>query len=310
MVLLSGEPGIGKSRLTVALQEHLKGEPHTRMRYFCSPQHTDSAFYPVIAQLERAAAFERHDLPESKLEKIVWLLGSSAEQRTDVQLLAELLSIPIGNRYPGLDWSPQRKKEKTFEALLRQLDIRSRQQPVLLVYEDVHWIDPSSRELLDMTVDRVARLPVLLLITFRPEFVPPWTGQAHLTTLTLSRLGRREGALLVERLAAPACQRIRTGERRTRYTSDPGLAWASLDPAYRALYRAVADKVQGLLALIEVLILYALVIIAVSTYGTVITQRLAMFDDLQSCQAAAQAQVATQQVLHTADVHWRCEPAW
>ena len=201
VVLLSGEPGIGKSRLTVALQEHLKGEPHTRMRYFCSPQHTDSAFYPVIAQLERAAAFERHDLPESKLEKIVSLLGSSAEQRTDVQLLAELLSIPIGNRYSGLDWSPQRKKEKTFEALLRQLDFRSRQQPVLLVYEDVHWIDPSSRELLDMTVDRVARLPVLLLITFRPEFVPPWTGQAHLTTLTLNRLGRREGAMLVERLA-------------------------------------------------------------------------------------------------------------
>jgi class 3 adenylate cyclase/predicted ATPase/DNA polymerase III delta prime subunit len=201
VVLLSGEPGIGKSRLTVALQEHLKGEPHARVRYFCSPQHTDSAFYPIIAQLERAAAFERHDLPESKLEKIVFLLGSLAEQRTDVQLLAELLSISIGNRYSGLDWSPQRKKEKTFEALLRQLDLRSRKQPVLSMYEDVHWIDPSSRELLDMTVDRVARLPVLLLITFRPEFVPPWTGQAHLTTLTLNRLARREGAMLVERLA-------------------------------------------------------------------------------------------------------------
>jgi class 3 adenylate cyclase len=103
VVLLSGEPGIGKSRLTVALQEHLKGEPHTRMQYFCSPQHTDSAFYPVIAQLERAAAFERHDLPESKLEKIVWLLGSSAEQRTDVQLLAELLSIPLVISTP--DWT-------------------------------------------------------------------------------------------------------------------------------------------------------------------------------------------------------------
>ena len=202
VVLLSGEPGIGKSRLTAALQEHLKGEPHTKMRYFCSPPHTDSTFYPVIAQLERAAAFERRDPPESKLEKIVSLLGSSAEQHTDVQLLAELLSIPIGNHYSALNWSPQRKKEKTFEALLRQLDIRSRQQPVLLVYEDVHWMDPSSRELLDMTVDRVARLPVLLLVTFRPEFVPPWTGQAHLTTLTLNRLGRREGAMLVERLAA------------------------------------------------------------------------------------------------------------
>ena len=195
VVLLSGEPGIGKSRLTVALQESLKGEPHTRVRYFCSPQHTDSAFYPVIAQLERAAAFERHDIPESKLEKVVSLLGLSAAQNTDVQLLAELLSIPTGIN-TALDWSPQRKKEKTFEALLRQLDIAARQQPVLLIYEDVHWIDPSSRELLDITVDRVARLPVLLLITFRPEFVPPWTGQAHLTTLTLSRLGRRDGAVV------------------------------------------------------------------------------------------------------------------
>ena len=192
VVLLSGEPGIGKSRLTVALTERLKGEPLTAVRYFCSPQHTGSAFYPIISQLERAAAFERHDLPETKLEKIVSLLGSAAEQHTDVQLLAELLSIPIGNRSSTVNWSPQRKKEKTFEALLRQLDIRSRQQPVLLLYEDVHWIDPSSRELLDMTVDRVARLPVLLLITFRPEFVPPWTGQAHLTTLTLNRLGQRE----------------------------------------------------------------------------------------------------------------------
>jgi class 3 adenylate cyclase/predicted ATPase/DNA polymerase III delta prime subunit len=201
VVLVSGEPGIGKSRLTVALQEHLQGEPHTRVRYFCSPQHTDSAFYPIISQFERAAAFERHDLPESKLEKIVSLLGSAAEQHTDAQLLAELLSIPIGNRFSALNWSPQRKKEKTFEALLRQLDLRSREQPVLLVYEDVHWIDPSSRELLDMTVDRVARLPALLLVTFRPEFVAPWTGQAHLTMLTLNRLGRREGAMMVERLA-------------------------------------------------------------------------------------------------------------
>jgi class 3 adenylate cyclase/predicted ATPase len=201
VVLLSGEPGIGKSRLTVALTERLKSEPFTAMRYFCSPQHTDSAFYPIISQLERAAALERHDLPQSKLEKIVSLLGSAAERRTDAQLLAELLSIPIGNRYPALNWSPQRKKEKTFEALLRQLETRAHQQPVLLVYEDVHWIDPSSRELLDMTVDRLARLPALLLITFRPEFVPPWTGQAHLTTLTLNRLGRREGAMLVERLA-------------------------------------------------------------------------------------------------------------
>src|SRR4029077_8754231 len=105
-----------------------------------------------------------------------------------------------GDRYVALNWSPQRKKEKTFEALIRQLDMISRRRPVLMVYEDVHWIAPSSRELLDLAVERVARLPVLLLITFRPEFAPPWTGQARVTTLTLNRLARRAGAAMVERL--------------------------------------------------------------------------------------------------------------
>jgi predicted ATPase/class 3 adenylate cyclase len=200
VVLLSGEPGIGKSRLTVELQERLQDEPHTRLRYFCSPHHTGSAFYPTIAQLERAAKFERQDAPEAKLDKLVSLLGSSADRASDVQLLAELLSIPTCDRYAALSWSPQQKKEKTFEALIQQLDMLSRRRPVLMVYEDVHWIDPSSRELLDMEVERAARLPVLLLITFRPEFAPPWTGQAHVTTLTLTRLDRREGAALVERL--------------------------------------------------------------------------------------------------------------
>jgi class 3 adenylate cyclase len=200
VVLLSGEPGIGKSRLTVALEEQLQGEPRTRLRYFCSPHHTDSAFYPVIAQVERAAAFERQDAPETKLDKLVSLFAPSS-QDSDIQLVAQLLSIPTGDRYAPLNVSPQRKKEKTFEALLRQLEMLSRQRPVLLLYEDVHWIDPSSRELLDMTVERVASLPVLLIITFRPEFQPSWTGQAHVSTLNLSRLGRREGTALVQRVA-------------------------------------------------------------------------------------------------------------
>ena len=201
VVLLSGEPGIGKSRLTVALQERLQGEPHTRLQYFFSPHHTGSAFYPVIAQLERAAEFERHDTWEIKLHKLASLLASPQGQENDIQLLAELLSIPTGDRYVSLNWTPQRKKAMTFEVLLRQLEILASQKPVLMVFEDVHWIDPSSRELLDMAVERAARIPLLLLITFRPEFAPPWTGQAHVTTLTLSRLGRREGAVLVEGLA-------------------------------------------------------------------------------------------------------------
>jgi class 3 adenylate cyclase/tetratricopeptide (TPR) repeat protein len=201
VVLLSGEPGIGKSRLTVALQERLQVEPHTRLRFFCSPHHQDSAFYPAIAQLERAAGFERHDTPEAKLDKMTSLLGASSGHENSVQLLADLLSIPTDGRYAPVNWSPQRKKEKTFEALLHQLETLSRERPVLAVYEDVHWIDPSSRELLDMTVECVASFPVLLLITFRSELLPPWVGQAHVTMLSLSRLGRREGAALVERVA-------------------------------------------------------------------------------------------------------------
>jgi predicted ATPase len=188
--------------LTVALAERLRHEPHTRLRYFCSPQHGDSALYPIVMQLERAAGFARHDMPQARIDKLEALLGVELGHETDLQLFAELLSIPTGDRWPPLDWSPQRKKEKTFEALLRQLEMLSRRQPVLAVYEDVHWIDPSSRELLDMTVERVAQLPVLLVITFRPEFQPPWTGLAHVSALSLSRLGRRQGAALAALVAS------------------------------------------------------------------------------------------------------------
>ena len=201
VVLLAGEPGIGKSRLTVALGEQLQGEPHTRLRYFCSPQHANSAFHPVIAQLERAARFERDDTTDMKLNKLSLLVGVQSADDNDLRSLAELLSIPGGASYAPLDLSPGRKKEKTFEALMSQLETLSRPRPVLMVYEDVHWIDPSSRELLDTTIDRIVRLPVLLVITFRPEFHPPWAGQAHVTTLMLSRLGRREGTALAGSVA-------------------------------------------------------------------------------------------------------------
>ncbi len=201
VVLISGEPGIGKSRLTVALQEQLQQEPHTRMRYFCSPHHQDSALYPTISQLERAAGFERSDAPDAKLEKLTSLLDASSGRESETQIIAELLSIPTGDHYAPLNLSPQRKKEKTFEALLAQLELLARQRPVLMVYEDVHWIDPSSRELLDMTVERVARLPVLLVMTFRPEFQAPWIGQAHATNVSLNRLSRRDGAALVGSVA-------------------------------------------------------------------------------------------------------------
>jgi predicted ATPase len=197
VVLLSGEPGIGKSRLSAALRERIENEPHSHLRYFCSPHHQDSALHPIVAQLERAAGFAREDTPEVKLDKLTALGPTSLEDRA---LLSELLSLPTEGRFPPLQLTPQRKKEKTFEALLRQLETLGRQRPVLMLFEDVHWIDPSSRELLDLVIERVSRLPVLLVVTFRPEFQPPWNGQPHVTVLVLNRLGRREGATLVQRV--------------------------------------------------------------------------------------------------------------
>ena len=177
-MLVFGEPGIGKSRLIAALQEWIAGQPHTRLRYFCSPYHQDSALHPVIAQLQRAAGFTRDDAPGTRLDKLAALLAASSPPSEDVALLAELLSIPsAADRFPPPKIAPQRKKERTFEALLRQLQGLVRQQPVLMIFEDVHWIDPTSRELLDLAVERIKHLAVLLLITFRPEFQAAWGGR-------------------------------------------------------------------------------------------------------------------------------------
>ena len=197
MVFLSGEAGIGKSRLTAALLENLAGERQTRLRYFCSPRHTDSALYPIMLQLERAAGFARGDTTDEKLAKLREPTAPSGAN--DFDLLAELLSLP--NSAADLRLSPQRKREALFEVLLRQLEGLARRGPVLAVFEDVHWIDPTSRELLDLMIDRIRRMPVLLLITSRPEFQAPWVGQPHVTTLALNRLNARDGATLVQQLA-------------------------------------------------------------------------------------------------------------
>ncbi len=203
VLLISGEPGIGKSRLTAALSEHIGTEPHTRLRYFCSPYYQDSALYPFIAQLERAAGFARDDGPEAKLDKLETLLGPGAGIG-DVSLLVELLSLPGGERFPPLDLIPPRRKERTLAALLRQLERLARQQPVLMIFEDLHWTDPTSREFLDLVLERVDHLPVLLVATFRPEFQPPWAGLAHVTMILLNRLGRSDGAAMIQRLAGNA----------------------------------------------------------------------------------------------------------
>ena len=202
VVLLSGEPGIGKSRLAAALSQLIEREPHTRLRYFCSPHHQDSALYPFIIQLERAAGFARDDGVEQKLGKLRELLAPAARGDDEIELVAELLSLP--SVAAELNLSPQRKREKLLEALLHQLEALARSRPVLLVFEDAHWVDPTSRELLDLTIVRVERLPVLLMATFRPEFQHGWGGEPHVTPLNLNRLGGRDGTALVERLAGNA----------------------------------------------------------------------------------------------------------
>jgi class 3 adenylate cyclase len=199
-VLLSGDPGIGKSHIARALQERLQAEPHITLRYFCSAHHTNSALFPFISQLERAARYERSDSSAQKLAKLEALLAQSAADADHVAVLANLLSLPPNDRYRLPELSPQNRKEKTFAALLAQLDGLAGRQPVLMIFEDVHWIDPTSRELLTVTLERVPRLRVLLLITARPEFTPPWPGHAHVTTLPLTRLSRRDGAALIERV--------------------------------------------------------------------------------------------------------------
>src|SRR6266446_1995989 len=201
VVLVSGEPGIGKSRIAAALAERLHAEPHLRLRYFCSPYHQDSALYPFIDQLGRASGFGRDDPPAAKLEKLEALLARAAPPDEDVAFLADLLSLPPSERHPLPNLSPQRKKERTLEALIRQLEGLARQQPVVMVFEDAHWIDPTSRELLDLTVERVRSLPVLLIVTFRPEFQMPWAGQPQVSMLMLNRLDRRDRTALVEQIA-------------------------------------------------------------------------------------------------------------
>ena len=201
IVLITGEPGIGKSRITVELEERLHAEPHLRLRYFCSPYCRDSALYPFIDQLWHAAEFARADPPAAKLAKLEAVLTTAAPLGDDVALLADLLSLPASKRHPLPDLSPQRKKERTLEALIRQLEGLACRQPVVMVFEDAHWIDPTSRELLDLAVERIRKIPVLLIVTFRPEFQPPWTGQPRVTTLTLNRLDRRDRTALVTQIA-------------------------------------------------------------------------------------------------------------
>jgi len=199
-VLVSGEPGIGKSRIAAALEERLGSEPHLLLRYFCSPYHQDSPLFPFVEQLAHAARFARDDSPAAKWEKLGVVLARAAPPDEDLVLLADLLSLPASEQHPLPSLSPQRKKDRTLEALVRQIGGLARRQPVLAIFEDAHWTDPTSRELLDLIIECIHSLPVLLIVTFRPEFQPPWTGQEQVSTLALNRLDRHDRAVLVEQI--------------------------------------------------------------------------------------------------------------
>jgi|EndMetStandDraft_7_1072992.scaffolds.fasta_scaffold01367_6 class 3 adenylate cyclase/predicted ATPase len=201
VVLLSGEAGIGKSRLTVALLERLTREPHIRLRCFCSPQHTDSMLYPVIGEMLRAARFAHDDSPRVKADKLDALLAQSSTPPQDAALFAEMLSLPNEGRYPPVEVEPQLRRQKTLKALGAQIEALARINPLLVIFEDAHWADPTSLELFAHTVDLAARHRLLILVTFRPEFIPPSIGRPHVTELTLNRLTPRDIDLLIEGVA-------------------------------------------------------------------------------------------------------------
>jgi predicted ATPase/class 3 adenylate cyclase len=203
VVMISGEPGIGKSRIAQTVLERLSTEQHAHLSYFCLPHHEDSPLYPAISQFEHAAAFRREDTAEQRLDKMeaVLALGTDDVKRV-APLFAELLSIPTSGRYPPLNLTPQKLKQMTLQAKVAQIEGLAARQPVLMVTEDAHWSDPTSLELLDLLIERIPALPVLLIITFRPEFPPRWVGRPHVTLLSLSRLAPLQRAEMITHVLA------------------------------------------------------------------------------------------------------------
>jgi predicted ATPase len=198
VVLIVSEPGIGKSRMVQAFLDQLGNETHTRLRFFCSPRHQHSALYPSITQLQQAAGFRREDTAETRLDKLVAVLALANRELSEaVPLLADLLSIPTGDRYPPVNFTPQKRKEKTLHVQVAQVEGLAARQPLVMLWEDIHWSDPTTLESLDLFIDRAATLRVLMILTFRPEFTPPWVGRPHVTLLSLDRLPPRHCAEMI-----------------------------------------------------------------------------------------------------------------
>jgi class 3 adenylate cyclase/tetratricopeptide (TPR) repeat protein len=202
IVLVSGEPGIGKSRLLAALQERVADQPHVTVHYQCSAHHTNSALYPFISRIERAAGFKADDTSDQRLDKLETFLGLPAHRIQDTApLFAALLSIPFSNRYPRLTLNPTQQRRRTLAALLDRFETLARQKPILLLFEDAQWADSTSLELLDLAIERVRQLPVLAVFTMRPDFEPPWVGLSNVGTLKLGRLDRGNVETIVTQVA-------------------------------------------------------------------------------------------------------------
>jgi len=200
VVMLSGEAGIGKSHLAAALMQLLANEPHRALRYYCSPQQQNSPLHPIIGHIERAAGFARDDTPQGKLDKLDALLRQTATPIEDAGLIADMLSLPNDGRYPESELSPRERRQKTMDALLRRIETFSHSAPVLMVFEDAHWADPTSIELVGRLVSRIGSHRVLFVVTFRPEFEPPWIGHAYITIITLNRLAPWKVVTLIDRI--------------------------------------------------------------------------------------------------------------
>ena len=204
VIALSGEAGIGKSRVLAALREQIGGETLMVLRYQCSSHHINDAFYPVIGQIWRGAGFVSGETPAERLQKLETMIARSGLDPGDiVPYFASLLSIPTDGRYPALDMAPNEIKERTSTAMIAVVVAIAQTVPTLLLIEDTHWIDPTSLELLDRLIEDTAHLPVMIVLTFRPEFVAPsWLDRPNVTTLALNRFGRSQAVTMIERITS------------------------------------------------------------------------------------------------------------